>query len=273
MPHLDISQLLKFHMVFDALKLSVVEYDIFTAIKKEILAHALELSDGFNLDLKQRKLLISLARNDRKWHRAYKKLGAGAASRAYAFLIQNDFIEIEATREKRPVKVKNQKLPKSQRKKLIQNKLHFKSNFLRFFFYFIEPNLSKIQNGLEDEVMEIVVRDFEHYCSLGFERLSAALMAKILNLQSVPSSLWIDRTEIDIFYIDQDKIIAGEAKYKGRKVCKNVLSQLRKKCEILGLKPNLYVLISASGFSKELLAIKDKSILLLDIKDFKELIQ
>ena len=74
-----------------------------------------------------------------------------------------------------------------------------------------------------------------------------------------------------LFRID-DKIIVGEAKYKERKVCKNVLNLLLYKCTKLGIEPDIIALFSKSGFSKELLSLRDERVRLYEIKDFEELI-
>lgn len=106
-----------------------------------------------------------------------------------------------------------------------------------------------------------------------FELASIKLLSHHLNIPSkLISSYWNKKDEIDIF-IDQDGfIIVGEVKYKDRKICKNVLNILKAKCQNANIKPNLIVLFSKSGFSNELLSLKDDKILLFGLEHFKEIL-
>ena len=114
---------------------------------------------------------------------------------------------------------------------------------------------------------------FDEYASLGYEMLCGELMAKKFGIQGILlSSFWKKDVEIDMLFKIDDKIIVGEAKYKERKVCKNVLNLLLYKCAKLGIAPDIIALFSKSGFSKELLSLKDERVRLYEIKDFEELI-
>lgn len=60
----------------------------------------------------------------------------------------------------------------------MHDKIHFKSNFLRFWFRFVEPNLTLLKRNKFDEVLEKIKFDFDNYSSLGFETLSCELLKK-----------------------------------------------------------------------------------------------
>lgn len=263
---------MQFHLVFDTLMISRAYYDVFEAIKNEIVKNAEQILLSFDLSYHERYCLRRLARSDRKYFRVHKEIGKANAQKAYAKLLSAGWLYVEPTLEVRPKRDKRQKLPRHQRRKLIQDKIHFSSHFVRFFFYFIEPKISEILSGEIDAVMGDIRAEFDAYCSLGFERLGAELLALDFGLDSVPTSLWIDRTEIDICAINGSNLILGEAKYQARKVCKSVLTQLEKKCTLLGLIPDIIALISLNGFSKELINLKDKRLRLYDIDDFKRLL-
>lgn len=273
MPHLDIAELLQFHLVFDAFSLSKEYYDIFEAIFAEICQNAEEISASFELDSAQRQALMHLARSNRKWFGTHKAMGQALASRAYAGLLKQGWLFVEPSLEKKKQSTKHQRLCRHERRKLIQDKLHFTSHFVRFFFYFIEPYLAKSQKGINQKAMQSQIQnEFLHYCSLGFERLACELVAKTLQTKASPTSLWIDRQEIDIFYKDQSQTIVGEAKFRQKKLCKSVLTQLEYKCKLLGITPTHTALVSLNGFSKELNEMKNKGLLLLQANDFKRLI-
>lgn len=272
MPHLDIDELIRFYFVFDAFMIDRAYYDIFEAICNEILPKANEISLGLNLSQNERAILCKLARGNRKYFSAYKLMYKKDAAPAYASLLKEGHLMVEPTFEVRPKRDKRQKLPRYQRRRLIQDKLHFCTNFLRFFFYFIEPNLKLLNSGENGVVMDMIKQEFDLFCSLGFERLSCELVAKKLDVKEGLQSFWVDKTEIDVFGISKEGIVAAEVKYRGKKVCKNVLNQLENKCEMLGIKPSLLGIVSSSGFSKELLGLKSERVRLYDLDDFRELL-
>lgn len=77
-----------------------------------------------------------------------------------------------------------------------------------------------------------------------------------------------------IFWLSQKvkKIILGECKYKDRTVCKNELTKLKMKAAESGIKVDVYALFSKSGFSKELLGMKNENLLLFDLNDLKKIL-
>jgi ATPase len=180
---------------------------------------------------------------------------------------------LEKSQEKPRVKNKRQILKKSERAYKIEDKIHFNSHFSRFWFRFIEPNLSLLKEGRSEEILELIRREFDEYASLGFELLSGELMAKKLGFNGILlSSFWSKNIELDMLFSINGKIIVGEAKYKERKICKNVLNLVLHKCKRLGIKPDIVALFSKSGFSNELLGLKDKRLRLYEIKDYEELL-
>ncbi|CZE47521.1 DUF234 domain-containing protein [Campylobacter geochelonis] len=189
-------------------------------------------------------------------------------------LFRNGFLILEKSREKKPTpKCKNEKLPRELRRYTVHDKVHFKSHFMRFWFRFIQPNLALLEAGKIDEILEIIRDDFDNYCSLGFELLSANLLKKhFKNHDMEIYSFWTKEFEMDIFADYDGDFIVGEVKYKERKVCKNLLNLLELKCEKLKIKPKFIALFSKSGFSKELTTLKRDDLLLFEMEDFKLLL-
>ena len=82
---------------------------------------------------------------------------------------------------------------------------------------------------------------------------------------------WDRDNEYDLYAVtENNKVIVGECKYKDRRVCKSELTKLQKKCEQSNLQPDIYLLASKSGFSKELESMKDR-VILYDMDSFKTL--
>ena len=122
-------------------------------------------------------------------------------------------------------------------------------------------------------MLSLIKADFNAYAGLGFEILSKELLAKYLNLEiSQISSFWNKEVEIDIYAKFESFCVAGECKYKERKISKNVLNELMLKCEKARLAPDLLALFSKSGFSGELRNLKSDKILLFSLEDFKILL-
>ena len=104
--------------------------------------------------------------------------------------------------------------------------------------------------------------------------LCGELMAKKFLINGIfLSRFWSKNIELDMLLNIGGKIIVGEAKYKERKVCKNVLNLLLKKCEKLNIRPDIITLFSKSGFSSELRNLKDERLRLYEISDFEELLK
>ena len=277
MKHLSIAEVIKFHLVFDDFLLKGSYYDVFEAIRAEILDDYKNLMARFYFDEDSdeaiKMALIKLARSDRKKFSVNKILPQNMTNRVYAKLFSKDFLVLEKSQEKPRVKNKRQILKKSERAYKIEDKIHFNSHFSRFWFRFIEPNLSLLKEGRSEEILELIRREFDEYASLGFELLSGELMAKKLGFNGILlSSFWSKNIELDMLFSINGKIIVGEAKYKERKICKNVLNLVLHKCERLGIKPDIVALFSKSGFSNELLGLKDERLRLYEIKDYEELL-
>ena len=277
MKHLGIAEVIKFHLVFDDFLLKGSYYDVFEAIRAEILDDYKNLMARFYFDEDSdeaiKMALIKLARSDRKKFSVNKILPQNMTNRVYAKLFSKDFLVLEKSQEKPRVKNKRQILKKSERAYKIEDKIHFNSHFSRFWFRFIEPNLSLLKEGRSEEILELIRREFDEYASLGFELLSGELMAKKLGFNGILlSSFWSKNIELDMLFSINGKIIVGEAKYKERKICKNVLNLVLHKCERLGIKPDIIALFSKSGFSNELLGLKDERLRLYEIKDYEELL-
>ncbi|MBF7043654.1 ATP-binding protein, partial [Campylobacter volucris] len=134
----------------------------------------------------------------------------------------------------------------------------FKNQGLRFFFYFIYPNLALIYQNKHEELLKIIHLNLENYQGFAFELVCKEFLAKKLQVEQV-FGFWNYYCEIDLYYNEGNFYVIGEAKFKDRKICKNVLNILKNKAKELKIKPNLYVLFSKSGFSKEIIVNKERN--------------
>lgn len=261
--HLELEQILEFFFVFDIIELEREYFDIFEAIEEELLKKFRLYEEKFSfLDKKEKILLHKFSKSNRKFYSKDKE--------SVDNLLALGILALEKSLEEKPEKNKHQKLKKNLRKYQIRDKIHFKASFVRFYFRFIWPNLSELEQGNFSQVLEKIRSDFENFSSLPFELLAQQLIAKKFALKEL-SSLWIKEIEIDIFS-QEEKILVGEVKYKERKVNKNLYNSLLAKCEKLKIQADFLVLVAKNGFSKEVEKIKDERLFTFTLKDFYELL-
>lgn len=268
---MDTLKYLQFYFVFDRI---LDGYDdIFEAIDGEILTKFDSLKDEFNfLHQEAKNFLIRLAKGDRKRFVASKYLSRSLSSIIINELVNKGFIIFERSKEIKPIKNRKEKLKKELRRYQIQDKIHFTNRFYRFWFRFIEPNLDLLYKNQKDDVLNEIKNKFDHYCSLEFELACINLLSKNLNIpKDEISSYWDKENEIDIYANYDGFVIVAEAKYKERKICKNILNLLIQKCEKSKINWDKIALFSKSGFSNELLGLKDNRVILFELDDFKDL--
>lgn len=231
-----------------------------------------KILNDLNLDDFSLKALSILCKNDRKKYSINKSIPHFKALGLINKLIEKDILLLEKSQEKPLKKNKREKLKKELRRYNIQDKIVFKNQALRFFFYFIYPNKDLIHQKKYQDLLNLIALKLENYQSFCFEILAKEFLAKKIKVEKV-FSFWNYYCEIDIYYNDNNYCVLGEVKFKERKICKNVLNDLKFKAKKLNLKPNLYVLFSKSGFSKELLLKREQNLLLYTLKDFDFLIK
>ncbi len=152
-----------------------------------------------------------------------------------------------------------------------------KDNFIKFWFAFIYPNLSFLESGNTQIVLDKIKKGFisgqvsfvyEDVCRQKMWQMNADGMWPFTF--SKIGRYWDNNTEIDIAAIDPDgkNLILGECKYWREPVGINILLDLEDKAQkVTWNKSNRktwYVLFSASGFTSELrdLAKKRNDIIL-----------
>ncbi|MCV3481596.1 DUF234 domain-containing protein [Campylobacter lari] len=263
---LELKNIFDFYSIFDEF-----EFDLKLSLYDNIL-NVFDILSCLNLDDNALKALSVLSKNDRKRYSINKSIPHFQALGLVNKLLEKNILILEKSQEKPIVKNKRQKIKKELRSYNIQDKVVFKNQGLRFFFYFIYPNLNLIEMKRYNELMEIIQENLEKYQSFTFELLCKEFLAKKLKVEQV-YSFWNYYCEIDLYYKKENFCVLGEAKFKDRKICKNVLNILKNKAKILNLKPNLYVLFSKNGFSKELVENKEYNVFLYTLDDFDFLIK
>ena len=244
----------------------------------DIESFAALITPSYLLEEPYRKLLIAIARGDGKLLNAFRRARVSEAVgiELISELSEQGIVEIEASREA-PLKVHpKQKLKKHLRSYRIQPKVRFTAPFYRFWFGFAEPYRESIAQGKTEAFLENFRQHQDRCASLSFEQLSNELLADYFARSDAlvsKGSFWDQHSEFDLLSISSSgKVILGECKYKGRKVCKGELNKLREKAMHSGIAVDTYALFSKNGFSNELLHSREENLLLFAVEDFRQLL-
>ncbi len=222
---------------------------------------------------------MAIARGDGKLLNIFRRarVGESVGMSILQELTELSIIEIEKSRE-RPLKSHPKlKLKRHLRSYRIQSKARFKKPFLRFWFGFIEPYKKELIVKNSDRFWDNYYKHRDRCVSLVFEQLSNELIELLYEQSKNPlitkGSFWDRHSEFDLLAITKDrKLLLGECKYKGRKVCKNELTKLKEKAIQSNIRVDRYLLFSLSGFSNELIQNGDGDLTLFDSKDFEKLL-
>ncbi len=158
----------------------------------------------------------------------------------------------------------------------IDERLNFNTPFMRFWFAFVSPYFKSIKEGDFKEAKESFAnRKIELY-EQTFKKLSIEVIKNSFKDDPILEigSYWDRESEIEILAKTKSgKIIAGASRYSNQKTKKTALTKLYEQCDIAELTPSISVIVSKSGFSNELKALKGESLKLITLKNFKSLVE
>ncbi len=144
-----------------------------------------------------------------------------------------------------------------------------KDNFLNFWFKFVFPNRSQIEersfsySEIHNKMNKFISKKFEDICR-----------KEIAKTYKKVGKWWFKEDEIDIVGLDEESrsIAFGECKWSKNKVDENVLRDLKNKSEKVRWhnddREGKYYLFSRSGFTKELQTIGEKKEVVLNDLSF-----
>lgn len=236
------------------------------------------VTPSYLLETPYREILTAIARGDGKFYSVLRKakLSERVGEHIVEELVSLNVVRVEVSRES-PLRMHpKDKLKKEQRSYRVQDKLRFVQPFMRFWFGFVSYYRNNLLLGKGDAFLENFEKHYERLRSLVYEQLCDALLVEhCADKRCIvgSGSYWNIHSEFDILAVTKDKkIILGECKYKERKVCKNELTKLKSKAKASALNVDVYALFSKSGFSNELLSLKDEKLLLFDLYALKALL-
>ncbi len=226
-----------------------------------------------------KRLLQALAVGDRRIFSAFKRAGLnnGNGGGALNYLQEVGLIQMEYSREAHPKELNPKaKLKRRDARHRISHKVLFSHPFVRFWFYFIVPQIPNIKKKDYEQLHANIEAHLNSYTSLVFEELSEVLLNYNLRDAQIISSgsYWDANLEIDILTLtDDEKIYVSECKWTNHIINKKELHKLKDKCEKLEIVPTQIILFSKRGFSKELAQLENAALALYSSEDFEALVK
>ncbi|MFP3316890.1 MAG: ATP-binding protein [Candidatus Nanopusillus sp.] len=147
---------------------------------------------------------------------------------------------------------------------------YINDNFIRFWFRYIYPNLSSIEEGIFD--INNIKRDYNRYLGYVFEDIAKQFLikSKIFKFTKI-GKWWYKDKEIDLVAYNENTkdIYLIECKYSDNVNPKEILENLKEKSEYLNLDiKNKYYIIFAKSFKEK---IKGDNLYLFDLKDLENI--
>lgn len=239
--------------------------DIYEAIEENILDRNSFLYDEPNFLLRNElgevgtyfSIIKSIAAGNRKLSKIAESIEEKQSSiSAYLqTLINLDIIEREV-----PVTEEN---PGKSKKGLYK----IKDNYILFWFRFVYPNISLIESGQKEAVMNQIRQNFivnhaahiyEDICIEKFQQINGTERLGVL--YNKVGRWWDARNEIDLVALnaEENELLFGECKYRNKKMDIDVLDGLEKKAATVPWKKQerneKYILFSISGYTEKLKA-------------------
>jgi len=280
----DMETQISYFAVFGGLDWAIDTTQPITQLIQTLLLENFETLDAKVQELilhneNNRRLLKALAIGDRRIFSAFNKAGVnnGNGGAILNFLQEKGLIQLEYSREEHPKERKpKNKLKREEARHRISHKVLFTYPFIRFWYYFIVPNIKDIREKNYAKVVQNFEQQQNSYTSLVYEELSEVLLNYNLRDSHILSSgsYWDAKIEIDILTLTENgNIYVGECKWTNHKINKKELHKLKEKCQRLAIEPTQIVFFSKRGYSKEMMTLSGSSLVLYTSEDFKALLK
>jgi AAA+ ATPase superfamily predicted ATPase len=158
-----------------------------------------------------------------------------------------------------------------------------RDSYLRFYFTYIQPNISLLEQNRNQMVLEIVKDSFSSFVSRnGFEELCRRFIISRGDSGNLPfmpyyvGRIWNRNVEIDIAALDAKKknVLLGECKWKNTKISESNYYELKEKSKKIAHLSGYtitYAMFSKAGFTKEMIQLgKKENVMLFEGASFEE---
>ena len=152
-----------------------------------------------------------------------------------------------------------------------------KDNIVRFWFRFVNPNISFIESGRYEIALEKTMAELPAFVGRVFEDIITEIAHDNLPFNASGIGKWWNRRgdEIDIVAANGDSreiLLLGEVKWTNKTAGRGILASLKKKKDLVKWhnedRKEYYLVASKSGFTPELREImKSEGVIGWDIQD------
>ncbi len=169
--------------------------------------------------------------------------------------------------------------PVTQHRETRNARYIFTDNYFHFWFHFVYPNKSLIEEDKQDILWKKIKEDFHLYVSTKFERLCrTSLYAVGEKLHFVPEKAgrwWHKEKEIDVVALNEQNnaILFAECKWQEHVSAQKVLHELREKAAFVDWNNNKrteYYVIFAKSFKEK---SKESNVLLIDLIEMEKIMK
>jgi len=169
-------------------------------------------------------------------------------------------------------------IPITQKKESRNARYYLSDNYIDFWFEFIYPNKSIIEEDRQDTLLSSISERLKKHYSFVFEEICRQIIQNIYPSIVKVGKWWHKDIEIDIVGINEEKnsIVFGECKWTNKKVDTDVLEKLKRKSKEVKWKNSKrkeeFILFSKSGFTKSLRDISKNqmNVKLYDVQRLEE---
>jgi len=158
-----------------------------------------------------------------------------------------------------------------------RGRYYIKDNFLKFWFRFLYPNLSMIEEGIFD--VKVIRNEYNVYLGQVFEDVikNFIIRSKIIEFTKIGRWWWKD-VEIDLVAINElkDDIYFIECKWSDKINSFEIMKKLYEKAKSVQWKKDKrkeIFLIFAKSFSRKISIFKKRKVLCFDIDDIERVIK
>ncbi len=166
------------------------------------------------------------------------------------------------------------RVPITENTRSRKGRYYLSDNFLMFWFKYIYPNLSAIEERIFDETA--IKKDYSSYLGIIFEKISRQFM--IISDIFKPTKIgtwWRKDKEIDIVALNEsaNEILFGECKWQERVNPQQIIKELTEKTKYVEwnneTRKETYT-IFAKSFTKKITEHEGKKVLCFDLKDIEQ---
>ncbi|MBI5066297.1 ATP-binding protein [Candidatus Woesearchaeota archaeon] len=173
--------------------------------------------------------------------------------------------------------------PPTVKKEKTKTTFYFiKDNFINFWFKFVYPNISLLEEGRNEEILSLIKNNFEEYISKLFENFCKKIIEEKIIFEHTNftkiSKWWQKDKEIDIIALNQDskEILFCEFKWKENVNAEEIMKELIEKTKFVEWNNNSRkesFAIFAKSFKKKIKEFNNKTIYCFDLKDLEKMLK